>query len=548
MPEIKQYENQAGLTARLDPDAQVRGPSAQIRAAQMNADALEGFGGIAQKLGKEWEDHRAQEEISQGFALEAELNQNISTAWNNNLKNADPNDPQVAQRFQQEDLEPILQAYQTGFQTERGKAWAEARIAALRSHYFEKTVGDQARLAGVAVVTNLEKTRNAMEATLQQDPSQLPLLLSTADSMVGAVLASNPNWTPEQIANFRGEILPKLRNGFVMAAGGAQAQSNPKAFKAALEGGWGGTDIDADQRRQLWGAADRFESAADADRKAAEAEAKRVRKEAGNAFLVGVYAKGYNPQTGTWSVPRGAQTEITQFVLQNPDAFDPGEVSSFINALQRATEQELSGENIRTDPALFEDFRGKVAKGTLTKQEVDNAYYAKRLSKDDWRDYRSSAKGGDGSSEDGSIPGWGRANERINEFLSGTRSSITKSNPMAMEVYPLQDQRNMEFGQMVRRTILDGIKNRGMSADEAVEKWLSPDSKSYLGNLIPFYQLTPDQLEAEESREGNVSRLPPVDLGGIAAQGAAARAARAAPAARKPGETPAEYLRRTGGG
>lgn len=547
MPQIREYENQAGLTARLDPGAAVAGGNAGLRAAQARAEATKDIGNIAVSAagyGKAWEEQRAKEEISQGFATEAELNDNISTAWNNYVKNADPNDPTTADRFRKEELEPILQSFQTGFTTERGKAWSETRIAALRQHYFERTIGDQSRLAGVAAVTNFEKSANIWQATLQRDPSFLPVVLGSIDSMVEATMASNPNWTPEQIANFRGKIVPALRTASTMAAGGAMAKLNPAEFKKALAAGWGGTDIDGQQREQLLADAERMEAAAEADAKAASAERIRQEKAAGNANLVRIYAAGLNPETGDWNVPPDAVTAITEDAIRNPGRYDPGEVASFVNAIGRAAEEAASGENTPSDPATYDSLGKRIGKG-LTKTEVDQAFYSRRLSKRDWTFLRTAAEGSGGDAEDAKIPGWSRLNEQINEHFSGVRSSITKSNAFSTQVYPAQDQRMLEYQQMVRQTVMDGIKNRGMSADEASERWLNPNSPNYLGKLIPHYQVSQEQLRTMRRPGQTPQALPAVDPRDILRTEQAKDAAKGSSPPR-PGESVAQWKARTG--
>lgn len=546
MPEIKEYSNQANLKAVLDPSNPIRAGAAQLSAAKVNQDMWGSLGETAQALGKEWETHRARQEISHGFKTEAELNDNLSTAWNNYLKNADPNDPTTADRFRKEELEPILDSFATSFQTGQGKQWSEARVAALRAHYFEKTISDQSRLAGVAAVSNLTETQNLIQAGLQKDPTNLPMALGTLDSMVEATLAANPNWDAAQIASFRGQLLPKMRQDAVMAAGVSMARTNPDDFARRLAEGWGGKDIDAGQREQLFGMAQSIKKADEADARAAEARAKTEVKAAGNRFLTEIYTSGYNEETGVWTVPPGAQKAIVAKMHENPEMFDPGETHALLNAMAQGTQDELEGKNRRSDPNTYSALTKKIGHG-LTKTEVDQAYADKRLSKEDYTFLRTSGEGSDGSSDDAKIPGWTRLNSQIDDFIRGHKSSITKSNPMAMEIYPLQDQRAYEFENQLRRSIIGAIKG-GLTADQAAERYLNPQSKDYFGKLVQFYQLTPDQLDQEAMRDSNVGSLPPVDLRAIGRAGGAAPAGQSVPAApRKPGESAAQYLARTGG-
>lgn len=542
MPVIREYENKAGLRPEANPQTAVNAGNAKLQAARAEGAMFESLGQTAAQIGKTWEEQRVREEISQGYALEAQVTDNITEAWNNTIKNADPNDPQTAQKFRDDELEPLLQAYATGFKTTKGQQWAEARVATLRQHFYDKTIADQSRMAGVAAVSNLETTTNAMEATLQKDPTMLPLMLGTADSMVEGILQSNPHFTPDQVAKFRGELAPAIRKSMTLAAGRAMARTDPDAFQKAVAEGWGGSNIDGQDREQLFGFAATMKNAQEADARAAEAAHLRQQKMIGDANLTRAYAAGLSEDGTSWHAAPDLVSAITEDALRNPDRYSPGEVSSFVSAVQRSTDDDLNGTNTRTDPPTWDSLSRRIGHG-LHKTEVDQAYAAKRLSKADWTFLRQAAEG-QGSDQEAKIPGWGRVNEMINEHLSSIRSSITKSNPMAGEVSPLQDRRFGEYSNTLRRSILGAI-NRGATADEAADKYLNPNSANYFGKLVPYYQVPQETLDQAAFDGPGAVNLPPVDLGAIG-RGASPTGAAVTP--RKPGESAADYLRRTGGG
>lgn len=543
MPEIREYENTVNLTARLDPGAQVREGAAGLAKGQAKAAGWEALGGVAAHLGTEWEKYKSREELSKGSASRAELFERMTLGWRDTAKEADPNDPTTGTRWRKETLDTELNAWVEGFGTETGKKWAEAQAASMREHFFGKTLADQATAAGEAAVVNYQASVNSAGRAAAADPTDTEYVLNNLAADIENVALANPNLTPDQVARIRGDI-PQAQRTVALAGAEALAAERPELLTQLVESGKlpGYNKLTGDDLSKLKAQAERFRTAADADAKAAEAARVRQEKAVGDANLTRIYAAGLSEDGATWNAPPDAIRALTQDALAHPERYQPGEVASFVSAVNRSTEDALSGANTRTDPPTWDSLSTRIGRG-LTKVQVDQAYAAKRLSKADWTFLRQAADG-EGQDSEANIPGWGRANEMINEHLSSIRPSITKSNPMAGEVSPVQDARYGEYSNQLRRSILGAIK-RGASADEAVEKYLNPNSKDYFGKLVRFYQVTPGQQEAYEDAAdaGRPFSLPPVDLGAI---GRAAGKPTVAP--RQPGESAAAYLRRTGGG
>src|SRR5581483_9422801 len=81
----------------------------------------------------------AHNEIAHGALGIAGLQADLTQKWNEAAKNADPNDPTVAARFQRDEVEPALEKFSGGFISDGGQRWAEGRIDALREHLATKT-------------------------------------------------------------------------------------------------------------------------------------------------------------------------------------------------------------------------------------------------------------------------------------------------------------------------------------------------------------------------------------------------------------------------
>lgn len=542
MANIREYTSKENLKATLNPqdavnagNAAASAGNAQLRARIDQGEATAGLGrvlgGAVKDLGEQYQEHAAQEEISRGLATSAQILQNTTTAANNAAKNADPNDPSWGTKFQEEELEPILQSFASGFETKRGKMWAEAQVGAMRGHFFEKITADQSTLAGVAAKQNLETAANSLTQTVQQDPSALALANGTAEATVEGILQAHPNLSVSQIAALRGELLPKLQHDITFAASQAKARANPEAFMQQVADGKleGKEHLDAGDNERLFGFAQELKRANEHDALAAQARQKAEMKDQGDAFLTKTYAEGIQPD-GTWIAPPGYAKRLREAASAHPEAFSRPEVDSAIGAMEHATKLQIDKTLQRSDPSTYEQFRQTLGSG-INKIAVNQAYADGKLSTDDWRMFLTAAE--DARAD----PSLGRMNVHLSEFLDGMKSTITKSNAMAGAVYAEQDQRFKDYQSMVRTTVEQAVKHKYPGAstpDEAAFTYLDPRGAKYLGTLAPRYQLPAAQMDAATDREGFAPLLPAVNLtsGG---------------GPRKPGETPQQYLKRTGG-
>lgn len=173
--------------------------------------AIETAGDVAVKAAEH-------QEISKGSAAFATFMQNKEQQWNDTVKNADPNDPTLAQKFLNENLNPDLDKMKDSFLTEGGQKWAEQHIEALRNHMATKTAADMSRMAGDAVVVNTRQTINALSNSVRADPSSLDFSLKTLDSSVEGVVGSSPTLTGTDAARVRMEVTQRGKEEIVKSA------------------------------------------------------------------------------------------------------------------------------------------------------------------------------------------------------------------------------------------------------------------------------------------------------------------------------------------
>jgi hypothetical protein len=190
-----------------------------------------GVAGAAADAGAEAVDYMDHREISAGMAKSSEMWMNLTQAWENTKKTADPNDPSVAKKFIAEQVEPSLQQFQEGFSTEKSQQFAEQKVNALRQHFFESTSADMSTLAKIAVNKNINDSTTAMSNTAILDPSSVPALLKGMDHSVDGILSANPNISAIDAAKVRADVSEASKKAIVQAGaiGAIQKSGSPEA-------------------------------------------------------------------------------------------------------------------------------------------------------------------------------------------------------------------------------------------------------------------------------------------------------------------------------
>ncbi len=176
----------------------------------------------------QYEDHR---EISAGSAAAAELQQNLTAQWNDTAKHADPNNPSVAAKFNEEVVAPALEKFQSGFSTDNSQKFAEQKVDSLRQHMFEFTTSTMANLARKAVDKNINDLTTAASNTAILDPTSVPNLLAGLDHSVAGIVQSSPTLRAEDAASVSGEVSSVARKAIIHAGalGAIQKSGDPEA-------------------------------------------------------------------------------------------------------------------------------------------------------------------------------------------------------------------------------------------------------------------------------------------------------------------------------
>lgn len=237
MPNIRENSAPQGLGINPSETGINATAAAARRIGSSYREAADATGDLGQRIGSairtvgdvavKFEDHR---EISAGAAKFAELQDNLTQEWNKRAKEADPNDPTVAQKFREEVVEPALENFSGGFNTENSMRFAEQKVEHLRTHMFQKTAADMSTLAGIAVRKNIADSTTAMTNTAITDPSSVPTLLDGVDHSISGVVGSSPTMSATDAARVTSEVSTATKRAIVHAGaiGAIQKSGDPE--------------------------------------------------------------------------------------------------------------------------------------------------------------------------------------------------------------------------------------------------------------------------------------------------------------------------------
>jgi len=190
----------------------------------------------ASEFATNYADHQ---QISQGALAAAGFLDAHTKQWDDAVKAADPNDPTVATKFRDQ-TEKDFDKFCEAFTTDRSRQWAENRIQTMRQHFFEKTASDMSGLAAKAATQNVQGIADKLSSTAARsaDFHTVDYLLGTIKGEVGAIFDTSPNLRGAEAAKSKVELEGSLRNHIIKsgAAGAIERSDDPVATsKAWLE-------------------------------------------------------------------------------------------------------------------------------------------------------------------------------------------------------------------------------------------------------------------------------------------------------------------------
>ncbi len=498
--------------------------SGQERAAAAN----EIGGAVAftgRTVGEAVQEHLNQQEVTQFYAKQAQFDNELVTSWNKTRNEADPNDPTVATKWNQEVLQPAVDKFTSEFSTPSGQQRVQEHVARLQEHLGTVQAADASTAAGEAALQNLSKFNANNAASLTGDPSRLDFVNATTDKMIDDYIRNSPSLSSERAAEVR-NMGTKMRRENTLAAFHGMADANPTAAKQALDSGYGKDDLTESDRNALSNYTHVQEQRVKEEARAEDLDTKRKNVAAASDAMNSLFADHIDPDSGTLKVGPGYFKGVVD-IAKMPDA-PPSDVRTAFSYGQVAMANEASGKFVQTDPNLREDFSTRMAlppgdPKALTPSEILQAGIDQKMSNADVNKFYKEA------TELAKDPVKRDALSQYNKFVASMKSSITHSNPLLGKIVPQEDQKFGQF-QYDSRLAFDQAYASG--------NWraaLDPRSANYLGHMLPQYTYgSKEGLQTLQTNLKSGVTLAPAPNGDDGK-------------ARKPGESPADYIKRTGG-
>lgn len=479
-------------------------------------------------------------EISTGSAEFAKLQDNLTRAWNETAKNADPNDPTVAAKFREEVAQPALEKFQQGFLTEGGQAFARRSAMSLNEHIYTKTAADMSTLAGIAAKTNYATTVNRLSSTVRNDPSSLDFAIKTVDQSISAITSSSPNLTATAAASLTKELTLGAKSEIVKSYLLGVAEKNPSAAQKLVESGKYAEFVSGSEAKQLIGYAKSQQRLGESETRAALVMRKQQEKDEFNKAVNELELSTIPTDGGRPTLPPDYWQRVKQIGQMPGAAQDPGRIKTMVDngdkIIGRMTKPEpISAVSSRTANDLLT--RMRLPEGDPNRidstDEIYGAYGRGELKTSDFNFLQKEFR--DMRSPEGQT-----VSRTKTEFLRSVKPLIDKSNPLMGKIDQSGAQQFYLFNVEMNQKI-DAYRKAGKNIYDLFD----PSKPDYLGSPAA---IAPFQKSLQDSMRDGVTRLrAPVNLTdpantitGIQVVPQPAREPR------KAGESPEAYLKRIG--
>ncbi|EGP07541.1 hypothetical protein CSIRO_2780 [Bradyrhizobiaceae bacterium SG-6C] len=469
------------------------------------------------------------EEVSKGAAAFSAMQADLTKKWNDTAKNADPNDPAVAQKFREEVVEPRLQKFQDSFLTSGGQKFADSHTAKLRDEMFTKTAADMSTLAGIAVRNNYTTTVNSLSNMVRTDPSSLNTALSTVDSSVGALADSNPNMDAATAARIKSELTLSAKSEIVKSAAIGAISINPEAGLKKFSGSEYAKYISGSELQQLTQQAKAVQRAERVDQSYQRTLAEQQRKDASDqreGELLEKLHSGDPSVAGTvsakaiasdWTLTREARERMINIVNRETKPETAAAVSNgTASDLIRRIRLPIGDPNRVNDlNPVYEALEN----GKLNKSDL-------KFVREEFANMRT--------------PEGEQLSSRQADFIKGVKPLIDSSNPLLSKLDPSGSHQLYRFTIDLQRKVSE-YRNAGRDPYSL----MTPGSPDYMGwpaALAPYQKPIQDSLRdiaAALRPSGNLT-APGTTITGISVQDLPPVKPR------QPNETPEQYLKRLG--
>lgn len=478
--------------------------------------AFSELGGVAEKVGNAVEEHLAAQDTSKLSKDYADTFDKLTRDWNSTITSADPNATDTADKWRQQVLEPALEQFGADVSSKHGQQAAERVRSEMRSHFYQKSIGDESAANGNAITSNLEHATNVLSQTVYKDPTSFQTALDIYRALVKEQVAAHPNIGAEDASKIMGVFSNKVEKEIAVSAFRGMAEVNAPAAIEALASGKFNKYFSGEEAAQLNNYAKNQE-------KLNTTLEQKANKERADAEAAQIQASTVGPN-GEITLPKDYYANVANWMARN--AAKPGAAEGIASQgramidFGRAVQNDMEkGTPVVTDPHTYEDFQNRAFlpdsdPRKLTATEVFQARANRMLSDKDfsfWHQAVTSLSKDEAKSA---------AQKDFDSFLKSYKGYITKSSMLKVDGYG--DQKYYEWTSRAQQ----------MHDEMAARKVPEKDIRDAIVKVLPQYQVGRDQA-ITGIKEQATTGLKPLPAGPNVPK-------------RLPNESVTDYLKRTG--
>ncbi len=497
MAEIPRYER----TRR--PARTGRGPRLPIEQPSGGTRALsEAFGFLGQLAAKRDES----EAVSFASRVSAEAARHFSIRLPEAQRQAPEGAAGFAGAMDVEIQEYVADALKAA-PSDLAREMAGERLSKFQVELFEGAVTFEAAAGRNKYLVDFDRGLDALSVAAFNDPGGSGKYLAQAR---GDLVAADDTWMlPNDVSERRSRLAPAIATAAVKGL----IATEPRAAVAALDGGVFDAGLDAvikaALKKSATEAVDAIERESKAAVKAAEAAAKKAKKEARaatqNDYLARLKDPGQKPPS------------VREILASNLEPVGQGSKKTFVDLI----EKKLQGEDLNfTDPRVYRDRQEKIANGEITDSRALLADIGNGLSITDYERLEGDIE------KARTVKGKAELALKEQALDRGRRRLTTTDNFLG-----IKDPEGEDRIDAFRRDLEDALQD-GEMAGKTWKDMTDPRHPDFITDkLIELYEEGPREMLRRQVRTF---------------AGEAGEAAGDAPDLRKPGETIAEWRKRTG--
>ncbi|TXG77624.1 hypothetical protein E6Q11_02525 [Candidatus Dojkabacteria bacterium] len=505
MPQIKEYRLRADL----------EGPREFRRASGEDIGfgrAVQGLGEGISQVGEAFQKRAEQDEISD---LNAKLSkgQADQTIYQQEiLRKAPPGDKTITENFMKQ-FDEYMAPIGESATTRAGRMYFAQRQAELRSHFFKSTMIGQAHLAGEKAKTDYIGSLNSASTTLVNDPSSFEMVKNNHNMSVDELVKTS-GLSSEQALKL------KQSGQEALAKSAAQGWINldPHYAKKAIADGQFDAYFSGPVKAQMLARADQGIRAEEIETERRLRQEQRILEEKREVVRKNFLDKLAN-NTLTAKDIVGAEGDILA-------ATGGGSQASFLAMLKADVRQKGS---TKTDPVTLTSIYEQInlpdgdPKKIYDPSQLDQFFISGKLAKADYMRLRKEV----------TDP---QKREKKN-ILDVVKKKLTNSNPLTKIKDPIGDQLFQQY-QADFQEEYEKQRSEGKTPGDL----LNPNSPDYIVNKVPIPVRSGTQVLRDLVRSNRPATGATIPGQTIPA------AQKPAGSPRQPGESAADYLKRTGKG